>query len=337
MWCGENESVACFEGWPNWLADVVTRDFSNRYAFSGNLFSRRYTALYTRSQESPNTCDGFYNNPETTEGFVGALLRDIEDATQDDHDDDADPQVAAQDGVFDLLCLGVLEIFQVREAARPLTITDFISQFQSRYSQHIGNLRATAFNVGTLRSRTLRSALFGLQVSSLESGLRRIPQVFDSDLQNSLVRIKNPSGTRVRDIVLAGIVRTAERISLALKSKVHKECIVEVDDTIGLSRVDVGSRNLGCSIGLLKGSDGGKDVIDVDHALSDRPIHAIEDADNIPPELVNRLRRGLQGNGRQECSPDNHGVQFERGGRCDAASGDEYGVFVPCPHHRIGL
>ena len=145
IWCGENEAVAWFEGWPNWLADVVTRNYPDRYMFDdGSPFK----ALYTLSQESPNTCDGFYNNPETTEGFVGALLRDIEDATQDDHDDDPGPVVAERDGVFDLMCLGVNEIFSAMEAGQPTTVGEFITEFQTRNPQHLGDFWPTAFNVG---------------------------------------------------------------------------------------------------------------------------------------------------------------------------------------------
>jgi len=145
MWCGENEAVAWFEGMPNWIADMVTRDYPDRYTFDDGS---PFIPLYTRPQESPRTCEGFYNNPETTEGFVGALLRDIEDATQDDHDDDADPDVASRDGVFDLMCLGTSEIFTVMESRLPGTVTEFIADFLDLFPQHTDDLWATAFNVG---------------------------------------------------------------------------------------------------------------------------------------------------------------------------------------------
>ncbi|MCH9001771.1 MAG: hypothetical protein IIC02_04285 [Planctomycetes bacterium] len=71
-----------------------------------------------------------------------------------------------------------------------------------------------------------------------------------------------------------------------MKCEVHKEHIVEVNDTIGFLRMDVGTWECRSSIGLLPGLDDGKDVIDVDHALWRRPLLAIEGSDQIAPELA---------------------------------------------------
>lgn len=138
-WCRESFTDAWNEGWPNWLADVVLRDFPTRYQVdTGGL---PYQALFARNYESTNLCcvDNMAHNPLRTEGFVAALLRDIDDATHDDHDGD---------GIRDLLCLGPNPIFYTLAGDLPTTAQDFINAFLARYPQQTGKLWATAFNVG---------------------------------------------------------------------------------------------------------------------------------------------------------------------------------------------
>ncbi len=145
MWCDENVADAWFEGWANWFADVVTRDYPNRYTFDDGT---PFQALYTRDQENPGTCDGSYDSRIATEGFVGALLRDIEDETQDDHDDDPDPANVTTDGIFDSLCLGADRVFRVTYNHEPITVVEFISGFLAELPIHTDELWPTAFNVG---------------------------------------------------------------------------------------------------------------------------------------------------------------------------------------------
>ncbi len=144
MWCSENDFDAWGEGWCNWLADFVTREFPKRFEFDDGT---PYTALITRSQEFPRPCDVNYHDPVSTEGFVGALLRDIDDETQDDHDDNPGDDVF-QDGIFDNLCLGMEEILHVTYLYEPNTVTEFINAFRVEYPPHAANLWGTAFNVG---------------------------------------------------------------------------------------------------------------------------------------------------------------------------------------------
>ncbi len=145
LWCSENQNDAWSEGWPDWLADVVTRDFPNRYTFDDGT---PFTALFPLSHESPRTCNNTFQNPLTTEGFVAALLTDIEDETQDDHDDDPDVGTVSRDGVFDLMCLGIEEIFFVTYEREPTTVAAFIDAFRVEYPPHAADLWATAYNVG---------------------------------------------------------------------------------------------------------------------------------------------------------------------------------------------
>jgi len=132
-WCMETDHDAWSEGWPNWLADVVTRTFT--------------TPCSTRPQEDLDTCcqDGLLHDPWTTEGFLGALLRDIEDSGA--------PGVPAEDhpqypGFVDSLALGTDEIFEVTDLDNPKTPLAFLSAFKARYPQHRENLWETAKNCG---------------------------------------------------------------------------------------------------------------------------------------------------------------------------------------------
>lgn len=136
-WCPENDHDAFNEGWPDWLGDVIPRDYPNRYIFADGT---PYVAFGPKDYESINTCcTPAAIEPLNTEGFVAALLRDIEDAGQDDHD---------SDGIRDLLCLGPEEILYIADAYEPQTMTAFLAAFRIQYPQHNARLWATAFNVG---------------------------------------------------------------------------------------------------------------------------------------------------------------------------------------------
>lgn len=139
LWCPETDHDAWNEGWPNWLADVATRSYPDDYEFDDGT---PFTALYTRSQEGLGNCcqdnSSHQNDALITEGFVGALLRDIEDATQDTH----------SGGAFvDSLCLGVDEIFQVLVDYNPTTISQFLAFFRLEYPEHAPLLYPTGRNI----------------------------------------------------------------------------------------------------------------------------------------------------------------------------------------------
>ncbi len=143
-WCPETDHDAWNEGFPNWLADIVTRDYPFNYQFSDGS---PYTALIPRDLENTDVCneDNQFHSPWITEGFIGALLRDIEDSTafdgsslQDDHDGD---------GICDCLELGYNEIFTIALIDEVITPTQFITAFIARYPEHMPGLYSTAFNV----------------------------------------------------------------------------------------------------------------------------------------------------------------------------------------------
>jgi hypothetical protein len=134
--CSETDHDAWSEGWPNWFADLVTRSFATLHQLA---------ALETRPQEDPFACEDSAGDPcdcnvFTTEGFVGLLLRDIEDTDQDDHD--------PNDGVEDVMIEGLDEIFTIALVDDVTTVRQFLDSFRSRWPERTSLLWETARNVG---------------------------------------------------------------------------------------------------------------------------------------------------------------------------------------------
>ncbi len=173
QWCRETDHDAWNEGWPNWLADLVTRDYPLTYQFSNGT---PWMALIPRSQEALGMCcqDGQIHDALRTEGFVGALLRDIEDGgtvngvnQQDDHDggtcaggtNDGTPCTSNANctggGVcnpltpcaIDAMWLGPEEIFTVVVVDKPSTVAQFITDFRARYPLEDQDFWSTTRNV----------------------------------------------------------------------------------------------------------------------------------------------------------------------------------------------
>ncbi len=131
IWCRETDHDAYSEGWPNWLADILTRSYAGQYGIASQFF---------RSQESLSTCSGTLDDPLRTEGFLGAVLRDIEDNTQDDH-----PEFAQG---IDALALGEGPILTVADLDAPTTPMGFLNSFKARYPWLNEPLWQTAKNCG---------------------------------------------------------------------------------------------------------------------------------------------------------------------------------------------
>lgn len=147
-WCPETDHDAWNEGWPDWLASIVTRGFPERYTLDRE--GPAYAAYSPFSGEWIASCcqDGSTADATLAEGFITALLRDIDDPEQDDHDDDPDPEVRSFDGIRDQMCKGWDEIFHVLNAHRPITIMQFINAYLAEFPEDRDLLWPTAFNVG---------------------------------------------------------------------------------------------------------------------------------------------------------------------------------------------
>ena len=132
IWCAETLTDAWNEGFPDWLGSVVMRNWQARYGGPAPtaINDGRYTL-----ETAQNCCDGTAHNALTTEGFVGALLRDIDDPPQD-----AGETTCPQDA----LGLGGAEILAVVRAYGPISVTAFINGFRNEYPQYQHDFRSTA-------------------------------------------------------------------------------------------------------------------------------------------------------------------------------------------------
>lgn len=151
VWCQETATDAYAEGMPNWLADIVTRSFAGDYGLASQ---------FTRSQENLQVCGatGLLDDPLLTEGFLGALLRDIEDSGQDNH--------AAFPGVTDALALSTYEILSVVDLDAPTTPMQFLNSFRARYPAYKEPLWETAANCGYQMDTANPLAVTGLTSTS---------------------------------------------------------------------------------------------------------------------------------------------------------------------------
>jgi len=134
LWCEESDVIAWLEGFANFMADEFTRFLDDYYPIA---------PLYFRSFESLATCDGTnYGDPELTEGYAAAVLRDISDVVSaaDDH-----PQYP---GWGDALGAGITGILTVVDYDNPNGPSDFLDKHIARYPNLRNYLWETAMNCG---------------------------------------------------------------------------------------------------------------------------------------------------------------------------------------------
>jgi alpha-tubulin suppressor-like RCC1 family protein len=137
VWCPENATDAWQEGWPNWFGSRLLRTWNQTYGYAPLSFNDfRYTleTLTNCQQDNQSYASA------STEGYVGALLRDIDDSQQDDGDG------GAPDCIMDALALGDDEIFTVFRDDDPASLIAFILSFRARYPQHDQDLWSTIEN-----------------------------------------------------------------------------------------------------------------------------------------------------------------------------------------------
>jgi hypothetical protein len=139
VWCPENLKDAWQEGFANWFGSVVLRDWAGSYDDTPLSMNDNRYMLETSSACSPGQ---FFANA-STEGYVGMLLRDIEDATNED--DDTDPGVP--DCAMDMLNLGSPPILRVFRDNDPATVNDFLTAFRTLYAERDYDLWPTIENV----------------------------------------------------------------------------------------------------------------------------------------------------------------------------------------------
>lgn len=129
-WCRETTEDAFSEGFPSYFGNAVMRTYAQP------------TVTPMRAYESVAKCgtDNQPHDPWETEGWVAAMLLDIDDANQDD-----DPTTT---GARDELNLGFDEIFYIVDMLAPTTPAAFITRFNEQYPALKEQMWATAANNG---------------------------------------------------------------------------------------------------------------------------------------------------------------------------------------------
>ncbi len=136
IWCQETADDAWNEGFPDWLGDVIARWIEP--AYGATLFEKyNFEKIDPTVDTDGNPCNA---NPLMTEGFFAALLRDIEDATQDN-------DLAFSTG-SDALNMGADEIIGLADNNVIYQPGFFIGLFKSQYPASCEGLWQTAQNNG---------------------------------------------------------------------------------------------------------------------------------------------------------------------------------------------
>jgi hypothetical protein len=138
MWCPENDQDAFKEGWAHWFASVVIRSYSNTYGIIPSSIDdpRFQIELVNLCSQDQAHWPGPY-----TEGFVAAVLRDIDDPENEDQDG------GAADCYIDATSLGADQIMTVFRDDDPTDIWQFLTHFRARYPQYDQDLWSTLQNV----------------------------------------------------------------------------------------------------------------------------------------------------------------------------------------------
>jgi hypothetical protein len=145
-WCEENSHDAWKEGFANWMGDVVVR---NVVMAPGGVM-----ALYESDYDidSLHTCDGTnYGDAYITEGFVGALLHDIDDPFTDEHGVFGGRDrlgTTATSGIDEILAIVTHDYHFDDTYTSPRTVTHFLNEYRSRHQDKLWELWDTARNCG---------------------------------------------------------------------------------------------------------------------------------------------------------------------------------------------
>jgi hypothetical protein len=140
LWCPENDQDAWQEGWANWFGSVVNRTYQETYGIIPVSINDGRYMLESLGDCTDHGTVEHWPGPYT-EGYIGAILRDIEDSTNDDHDG------GPADCDMDAMALGADEVLTVFRDDDPTDIRQFITSFRARYEEHDQDLWSTLRNV----------------------------------------------------------------------------------------------------------------------------------------------------------------------------------------------
>jgi hypothetical protein len=141
LWCPEGVGEGWQEGFADWYGQLVVEAYPSDYGQTPWVAAHPdgvdgVDGLDTCQQDDTAYPDG------KTEGYVMALLRDIQDGTYDNHSG------ATPDCTQDAMSLGYDEILTVFRDDDPTDIGMFINSFRARYPQYDMDLWSTTQNVG---------------------------------------------------------------------------------------------------------------------------------------------------------------------------------------------
>ena len=149
VWCQENDVDAWNEGYANWYGSLQVRNWQARYnqspwlQLSGPNADMRYTLEVV--QPCCSMPPGTLHDAWITEGFVGALLRDIEDPILDANQTSC-PR--------DAMALGGNPILAVTKNTQPIRIIEFIERFRAAYPQYEHDFKSTCTAVAPVYGNT---------------------------------------------------------------------------------------------------------------------------------------------------------------------------------------
>ena len=126
LWCAETDNISFTEGFPDWMGDVIPASYAATYG-------RAARSIY--DMENLSLCMGSYADPLKTEGFLAAVVRDIGDATNDNHT--AFPET-------DEMALGWSQVIATVDLDHPTSAWSFLAAFRNRYPGYSETLWATA-------------------------------------------------------------------------------------------------------------------------------------------------------------------------------------------------
>ncbi len=220
VWCPENNTDAWQEGWANWFGSRMLRVWNGAYGHVPlSINDGRYTLETTQACTDGNTYPG-----AMTEGYVGALLRDIEDGESDGYN-------GFGDCAMDVLSQGDNQIFIIFRDDDPTTVAEFIQDYRTRSANQDLDFWHTIENVAPAMNFT-RPALV---VTSQPPSCRRVRSgqtiQFEVGSNSALARYRwRRNGVEVNDIPGSGVAGSGGRtLTLGPLTAAHSgryECLV---------------------------------------------------------------------------------------------------------------
>ncbi len=137
QWCPESAAIAWMEGWAEWWEDWLPDHFLATYGLA-RTFGYDIESIHQCTQDGTPY---YYGNPGTTEGFIAALMRDMDDAAVDVHTAYGSSRPDSMSGLRH-------EVFQVADLDLPESPGEFLASFMARYPSLTHRLWPTAANCG---------------------------------------------------------------------------------------------------------------------------------------------------------------------------------------------